>query len=504
MRADYKRDMNHNYLILEEEKEVNTASYQVRILVGNIVPSLLKCHLQGMDGRVLFFYDITSRQSVSALFEKRKLGVEELRILFGSFVRAVEEMAEYLLNPGHLVLDPAYIFLDAKRQEVKFCYLPGYDRGIREQFQTLTEYILPLLDHQDGKAVILGYGIYRRAMEDQFHLECVKEELYGTGNPVFAEVPLREENTEKEREGADGQQDIKGLWEEKECPGKAERDCDGDSGYIRERGAMLFGEDNREADKHPGNSNMGKLLLGCAGFALVMLGIMAACVLGYLPWIEIEWLLGGTVTAMAAGCLLCFLWNQKRKKSVKGEEEPWREKARRNLEQQKREDSESLKPYEEEQNMKKQSVCREEEGRLPAGRWDSPGKSAEGEELKDRKSFISEQEEFGETVVLFERKEKGPATLVSREPGELATIYLEQELTVIGKLAVAADAVLPLPTVSRVHARIRRRDGEYYLTDLNSRNGTSVNGVMLKGDEEYRLQEEDQVDFAQARYVFLK
>ena len=98
----------------------------------------------------------------------------------------------------------------------------------------------------------------------------------------------------------------------------------------------------------------------------------------------------------------------------------------------------------------------------------------------------------------------GPSSLVSREPGELATIYLNEDLTVIGKLANAADAVIDLPTVSRVHAKIRKRDGEYYLTDLNSRNGTSVNGQMLTPDTDYHLQDQDEVDFAQARYIFLK
>ena len=98
----------------------------------------------------------------------------------------------------------------------------------------------------------------------------------------------------------------------------------------------------------------------------------------------------------------------------------------------------------------------------------------------------------------------GPSSLVSREPGELATIYLNEDLTVIGKLVNAADAVINLPTVSRVHAKIRRRDGEYYLTDLNSRNGTAVNGQILMPDTDYCLKDQDEVDFAQARYIFLK
>ena len=115
-----------------------------------------------------------------------------------------------------------------------------------------------------------------------------------------------------------------------------------------------------------------------------------------------------------------------------------------------------------------------------------------------------ETENYGETVVLSAGQTEGPASLVSREPGELATIYLQNELTVIGKMENAADAVISLPTVSRIHAKIRKADDEYYLSDLNSRNGTSVNGRLLKTGEEYQLQDEDQVEFAQARYIFLK
>lgn len=63
--------------------------------------------------------------------------------------------------------------------------------------------------------------------------------------------------------------------------------------------------------------------------------------------------------------------------------------------------------------------------------------------------------------------------------------------------------VIDLPTVSRIHAKIRKREEEYYLSDMNSRNGTIVNGRLLLPEEEYRLQEEDEVDFAQARiYIF--
>lgn len=47
MYAEYKRDMSHNYLDPAWRKPVDTSSYQVRMLTGNAVPSILKCLYSG-------------------------------------------------------------------------------------------------------------------------------------------------------------------------------------------------------------------------------------------------------------------------------------------------------------------------------------------------------------------------------------------------------------------------------------------------------------------------
>ena len=43
MFAEYKREVSHNYLILHGDETINTTSYQVRILTGNTMSSILKC-----------------------------------------------------------------------------------------------------------------------------------------------------------------------------------------------------------------------------------------------------------------------------------------------------------------------------------------------------------------------------------------------------------------------------------------------------------------------------
>lgn len=561
MRAEYKRDVNHNYLILHGDQAVNTASYQVRMLVGNVIPSILKCRLQGLDGEVLFYYEITSRQSVASMYEQRKFGKEDLKLLFGGFIQVMEEMGEYLLNPGYLLLQPEYMFLDVERRQIGFCYLPGEEHEVKTQFRNLTEYVLPRLDHQDGGAVMLGYGVYRRALEDCFHLEHIKEEIY-------------QEKRKEEMENEDVRE-LSGLEEGKspdensyrifdtKAPGIAFaeererkktkkvkfRNTDED---IRESEVFLRKNETQEGMKKKNVSEKKRacsgrriwwqVLLGCMVSAGGIFAFMACTMLGYLPRPGMEEMLTGTLICLAAGISVSFISGKlKRKKSGEGEEN-WRERISANRESRETKEQEyegglwkreeygnepepqkgekgyeswrgkRRKEYgneEEEPGYRKEHRKRENEYVDEPDREEAEKSAAEVEKLRDEIKKEAEKPDlwaggaFGETVVLSAAR-SGQVSLVSREPGELAPIYLTEELTVIGKMENASDAVIPMPTVSRIHAKIRRREGEYYLTDLNSRNGTSVNGRMLKGDEEYLLKNEDEVDFAQARYVFLK
>ena len=420
MRAEYKRDVSRNYLILHGENPVDTASYQVRMLTGNAVPSILKCRIQGLDGRFLFYYDITSRQSLASFYEQKKLKASDLRIIFGGVVKIMEEMMEFLLNPDQLLLSPEYMYLDVEKQKLYFCCLPGEAKAVSEQFREMTEYFLPKLDHDDAAAK---------------NKEPTKPEEKISEQTVLREEQIPLDFAEKPPE-----------WEEKS-----------------------------ETSNKTGGKICGNFVWigGCGLGVFVLLGILAACYLGYLPGVPIEAVLAAAIALLGIGAL--GMWAGEKKKKKQDETAEWRKKVRREF-------------------------------------TDAAGNTEKAEqhkkfrdEYRERLQFEEPEEtDYGETVVLSAGAVKGPSSLVSKEPGELATIFLERDLTIIGKMENAADAVIPRPTVSRVHARIRKDEEEYFLADLNSRNGTSVNGRMLRANEEYQLQDEDEVDFAEARYIFIK
>lgn len=457
MRAEYKRDMNHNYLILYGEDEINTDSYQVRMLVGNVIPSLLKCRIQGMDGRFLVYFDITSKQALSVLYEEKKMGVEDLRLIFGGFVKAMEDAAEYLMNPGQFIISPEYIYTDIEKQEIYFCMMPGYEKDIKEQFQFLTEYILPKIDHQDQDAVILGYGVYKRAMEDSFHLEHIKEELYktqGQQGTTTNKPEQMETESEQRQESEDFNPEEEGFWENEEI----------NQEFVR---------DGEKSKRLSLPQKTGVIVLT----AILLCGIAAITLMGYLPYLETGTILGIIIVLVA--CVMLFVYVLKIKKKPG-----------------------ALRQGREEERDKPKGIT----GKVPTDQTDQSQNTIKSVVKSTNKPVVKSSQlhaDYGETVVLSAGAVSGPASLVSKEPGKLATIYINEDLTVIGKLETACDAVISLPTVSRIHAKIRKKEDAYYLTDMNSRNGTAVNGRLLLPDEEYQLEPEDEVDFAQARYIFL-
>ena len=487
MYAEYKRDVSHNYLILREEEKVNTASYQVRMLTGNVIPSILKCRLQGLDGNLLFYYDITSRQSLASFYEQRKFHRKDLHMLFCGFIRVMEEMAEFLMNTDQLLLCPEYIFLDIEKREVKFCCLPDYHHPIQEQFRELTEYLLPRLDHEDSQAVSMGYGVYRKAMEAGFQLEHIKEAIY------------------QNREVTEKSNDRESTQNQEQKPPENNLDS-----------MDTFGEKIQEKSDFQKSSNEWTGALLCVSTAAVLIIFLILRYLGYLPGIPAEAIFGGAIILLALAAFLS--WTAEKKKQKKQMSAEWRQKVQRELadtkesdDKKKRAERNSENLYEADISQRKMSEWGEEKYKMSEWTGETGANRLENsqnvyrETVQQNENYETEKtENYGETVVLSAGQTEGPASLVSREPGELATIYLDRDLMVIGKMENAADAVISLPTVSRIHAKIRKVDEEYYLSDLNSRNGTSVNGRLLKTGEEYKLQDEDQVEFAQARYIFLK
>ena len=83
-------------------------------------------------------------------------------------------------------------------------------------------------------------------------------------------------------------------------------------------------------------------------------------------------------------------------------------------------------------------------------------------------------------------------------PG-VRVIPLDQELCLLGAYP-RADVFIDNPYISRMHAQIIREGERHRIRDLDSKNGTFVNGVRLKGGG-HILQGGDRIELAEAQVL---
>ncbi|MBN1562914.1 MAG: TIR domain-containing protein [Anaerolineae bacterium] len=91
--------------------------------------------------------------------------------------------------------------------------------------------------------------------------------------------------------------------------------------------------------------------------------------------------------------------------------------------------------------------------------------------------------------------------LVRIENGEQISVEINKSKFVIGRLG-KSDLVLADRRVSREHALITEEDGFFFLTDLDSSNGTHLNGRPIEGGP-YLLRDESTITLGQIQFTFV-
>ena len=123
--------------------------------------------------------------------------------------------------------------------------------------------------------------------------------------------------------------------------------------------------------------------------------------------------------------------------------------------------------------------------------------------------YLFEPEEKEETeeacanpTIYLGAKETAEGRLLYRGAGEERSFVIEGDSFLLGGRNEQADGQLRASGVSRSHARITREDDQYYIEDLNSRNGTYVNGKLLPYKQKCPVKPGDHLRFAREEYVF--
>lgn len=576
MQAEYRRDLRHSYVLLGSPEGTAMESYPVRMLLASEITGLLKCTVQGVDGKSYFCYDITSRQSLAALLEGRRVEIGMLQTLLDSLFSALENMRSFLLPMDDLILEPELIFLVPGEEKAGFCFLPGYGKQIRQSMRELIEYLLPQLDHGDQSAVAAGYGLYKKIMEEGSPLEELHECWEQSLRSCKAETcpsghssrkDGREYVLNRQETGGEREYGFQRQWELEET--EAEASETEDSGAEEERRKQILDSFFSEEDEETGgvkryaaigiaagiliSLTAARLLLSFGDFLWVCAAEAAVCGAAFGLWIlyrrrrkaraerkeerdryQEAGMYGGKPAVnmnvygkRAAGTARCIGKGTKPEYGRKVPDRTYgygREEER--VPRYREDGTECPDPDRKQSGGSMGSEYEYERREAEAGQkteWEPEPKfkvrqgvasyvseeyTGEPDGKRERGKKQGKRQElpplYAETELLDEEGAEPHvrAELVPISPGTLPEVKLERDLTLFGKLEGTADVLLDWPGVSRIHAKLWREDGRYFLMDMNSKNGTGVNGRLLNGGEKVMLTEGDEIRLANLKYRF--
>ena len=78
----YYKDYRHNYLIIRGNSDSTENVYQRKMVTENRIQGLLVSQERYINGEILLYYEITSRQSLFSIYDGKNIGMKELCSFF--------------------------------------------------------------------------------------------------------------------------------------------------------------------------------------------------------------------------------------------------------------------------------------------------------------------------------------------------------------------------------------------------------------------------------------
>ncbi len=172
LETKYYKDYRHNYLIVKDNGCLSENVYQRKMMTENKINGLLQSSEKHINGELLLYFEITSKQSLQSFFGGRSIGMEFLKKFFVQLKMVNDVLQKYLLDGSCIVLLPEYIFMDVGTEDMYFLYYPDPEEG---SLSELMNFFMAGIDNEDMEAVETVYRIADLIQKEQFVLDEVLE-----------------------------------------------------------------------------------------------------------------------------------------------------------------------------------------------------------------------------------------------------------------------------------------------------------------------------------------
>lgn len=158
LQTEYVRNLHCNYERLLLNQKPEDKRYQYCILNRGGIKGLLPCSLRYIDGQAYLYYDISSKQNIAQIFERRCITRDWICDFMWSYRQIQQELDRFLLDDHNVIWHPEQIFADLDNRIFSFMYVPYCE--YENSFGKLVDFWVEHIDYEDETLVEFVYHVY--------------------------------------------------------------------------------------------------------------------------------------------------------------------------------------------------------------------------------------------------------------------------------------------------------------------------------------------------------
>lgn len=428
-------------------------SYETDMLYNNFVEGIIQPEFRAINGDMFIYCKINGMKSLDDISDRGIMSMEQAVALIRSLCSVVMETGEYMLEPDNLLIESDKIFYSDAEKSFRYVYVPGQGTDVRMGIKNLVEKIIKRLDHRDTELVDFMYEIYDMVVSANYDMERMQK--------YVDEVSAREQ--------------------EKCCSGNRKRNVES-LAAAREQELLMdevFGTDQSSAaaltipttEKNK-YDRIFFILIGFTVAAFTGIAAVQFYIQGHAADVRFIML------ALIVLSVELFVYVEMKRKLSAAEDERRGQEGVECSELRYAEEDENRRP-------KKQNVDALEHVSLAD---EIPGDTTVLGSEDDCTTLLTQHNLDGRESA----QEQRLSVRLIEDGGIVATEFpVTPEGVVLGRDRRQADQVIEDISVSRRHIRIYEDAEKIYVEDLDSTNGTVINGIRLPAGRSWQLADRD-------------
>lgn len=533
----YEAEANASYLVAILPEAESFIQYQMKMMENNQIAHLLEARKYQQDETIHICYNVTSRMSLRQVLERQKMRKEEFLTLLTSLVETYRELSEYQLTAKGLVLEEDYIFVRSGSFVPSFVYLPIHteEAGLEGLRDFVRETIL------NSRIASTTDNFIQRLLDlvndPDMTLERLEEELARLRQPAAA--PPRPQPQAAPVPEAPKPPVFDSTPPPPPAPDPVSHVA---PTHAAEKKGGMKGPAKAREKKSSGSSSRSILFTAIQGVAVLLLALAVKAGLFIQDGVwNVSYLAGALIALVGIDFVIYreLFVNPGKKSGEKpaknkagkaskpakkvgkkapsapksGLRPPVRSAAPAPVQTPAPQPVHAAPPVQDQADRPVYTpppAAAEQPVYVPAAPVYAPPAAPQAPAQPSAASFpaagrVSVQDlDYGEDTVVIEEGAYGEGYLEYFENGLAMRIHLVEGVTRVGSRAQSVDHVLASHKVSKVHAEFIRRGGQYFVRDINSTNGTYLNGSRQRivSNQDVELRDGDLVRLADIELTF--